>query len=237
MLFLPGGLIGSGLRWVKITSSGKSAETLGAIAYNRMVELIVIVLAGVLWYLAGVEKEILDLNILILLIISLLIAFFIFIYSTRHIANWFEKSNKTTFKHLYIQKIWGYFNRTIQSIKVYTILPFKESLTIFGVSFLSYLVGLTSYVFLARSTGMDISVFNLGWTQSVIFLTALTPLSIAGGLGIRDISLVFLLSLFGIEPEVALAFSLMIFFRGFLLSAIGGIIEFIEILKNRKVEI
>lgn len=157
----------------------------------------------------------------------------IFIYSTRLLANWFERST-LTYKRAYIQKFWGYLNRTFKSINIYTKLPLKESLIIFGVSIFGYLVGLTSYVFIARSTGIDISLFNLGWTQSVVFLAAFTPFSIAGGLGIRELSLIYMLSLFGVEAEVALAFSLIILSRGFFLSAIGGIFEFIEILKKRK---
>lgn len=236
LLFLPGALIGSGIRWARIKSVGKSVEALGAIAFNRVLEVFVVIVSGSLLYIAGVNKEIIDLKNVILIAISLIFIFIIFIYSIRFLTSFFEKKASRKFKHSYIQKIWSYFNRFIKSINIYTKLPLKESLIFFGVSLLAYMVGLTSYVLLARSVGIGLSIFDLGWTQSVVFLIAFTPISIAGGLGIREVSLVFMLSLFEVEAEVALAFSLMILSRGFLLGILGGVIEFFELLKTRKVD-
>ena len=83
---------------------------------------------------------------------------------------------------------------------------------------------------------MPIPIYDLGWTHAVVFFAAFTPLSIAGGLGIRDISLVFMLSLFGVDPEVALAFSLLIFSRGVFLSLLGGLMALSEALEKKQVE-
>ena len=70
--------------------------------------------------------------------------------------------------------------------------------------------------------------------MSIILLASYLPISFAGGLGIREVSLVVLLSMFGIEAEIALAFSLLIFTRAIVLSLIGGVIEIFEVIQNRK---
>ena len=70
--------------------------------------------------------------------------------------------------------------------------------------------------------------------HAVSSLTAFTPISFAGGIGIRDISLILLLSLFGIDPQVALAFSLLLFGRNIFLSLIGGVLEALEFFSSKK---
>lgn len=236
LLFLPGGLVGSGLRWAKVSQYGKSAETLGAIAYNRVIEFFVVIISGIFLYLVGVDQEIMDFNILILFVLGLFVGFFIFLYSTRILTRLFEKSTKKSFKHGFVQKVWEYFDRVLNSMKIYSELTIKESLLIFGASFFGYILILASYILIARSIGIDISIFDLGWTHAVVFFAAFTPLSIAGGLGIRDVSLVFMLSLFGVDPEVALAFSLLIFSRGVFLSLIGGMVALYEVMDKKRIE-
>jgi hypothetical protein len=73
----------------------------------------------------------------------------------------------------------------------------------------------------------------MGWIQSVVAVTSMLPLSIGEGFGYREISLVAILGTFGITPDVALAYSFIIFGRSILQGIVGGIIEAIQTLQVR----
>jgi uncharacterized protein (TIRG00374 family) len=236
LLFLPGTIIGSGIRWVKISPTGKSAESLAAVAFNRFIETFLIIITGIFWFIVGLGQERLDFRIIIYFFAIVVIAWILFIKISIFLANWFDTKPNTIKEHSNWQFILNYFRRTIQSLSIYAKTPIKDLFGIFGVGILAYLVGFISYVSIARSTGIEISIFNLGWTRSVILLAALTPLSIAGGLGIREVSLVVMLSLYGVEAEIALAFSLLLFSRNIFLSLIGGFLELGETMLRRKVK-
>ena len=234
MLFLPGTLIGSGIRWAKISPSGKSAESLAAVAFNRFIEIFLIIVTGIFWFVAGIGQETINLPIIGFFFLSIVVFWLLFIKISIYFAKWFNTKPEINTKHAGWQIVWNYLRKTINSLSVYSELTVKELFLLIGIGMLAYLVGLTSYSFIARSTGIDISIFNLGWTRSAILLAALAPISIAGGLGVREVSLVVLMSLYGIEAEVALAFSILLFARNFFLSLIGGVLELREIINNRK---
>ena len=158
----------------------------------------------------------------------------IYVKVSLFLVDWFDKKNSYGSQNAKWQISWNYLEKIVKSLSVYTKFSKKEMLFIFGFGVLSYLVGLTSYIFIAHSVGISISIFDLGWTMSIILLASYLPISFAGGLGIREVSLVVLLSMFGIEAEIALAFSLLIFTRAIVLSLIGGVIEIYEVIQNRK---
>ena len=58
--------------------------------------------------------------------------------------------------------------------------------------------------------------------------------SIMEGLGVREVTLVALLSLFEISADQAVAFSFLIFSRGVIISLLGGLIEAIDTLRNNR---
>ncbi len=234
LLVLPGTLIGSGIRWAKISPSGKSAESLAAVAFNRFIETFLIIITGIFWFIAGIGQETINWVILLAFFLSIIIIWFLFIKVSIYLAQWFESKPEIITGHARWQFIWDYLKRTVKSLSVYAGLSIRELFNLIGVGLLAYLVGLISYIFIARSTDIDISIYNLGWTQSAILLAALAPIAIAGGLGIREVSLVVMLGLYGVEAEVALAFSILLFARNIFLSLIGGILELREIIQKRK---
>ena len=234
LLFLPGTLIGSGIRWAKISPSGKSAESLAAVAFNRFIETFITILAGVFWFVTGIGQEKINLSIVFAFLVSIIFGWLLFIKLSIYLTQRFDHSPEKISSQSVRQFIWNYSKRTIKSLSLYARLSIKDLSLLIGVGIMSYLVGFLSYIMIARSIGIDISIFHLGWTRSAVLLAALLPLSIAGGLGIREVSLVVLLSFYGVESEVALAFSLLLFSRNIFLSLIGGFLELCEIFANRR---
>lgn len=74
-----------------------------------------------------------------------------------------------------------------------------------------------------RSIGIELNVTDIGFILSLMSLATLIPISIAG-FGTREASLVFLLAFYGINPEVAIVFSLLQFTAFFLWGGIAGLI-------------
>ena len=91
------------------------------------------------------------------------------------------------------------------------------------------LVGVGSFFSLALSVGVGLSFMDIGWIRSAILLASLLPISFAGGLGVREVSLVALLAAFGVSAELALAFSFLLFVRGILVSLVGGLLEAVNV--------
>ena len=105
-------------------------------------------------------------------------------------------------------------------------------LLVVGIS--RYLIMVIGALILASSIGIELSFADMGWMQSVVMLFALIPFTVAGGLGVREVGLVFMLSAFGVEPEAALAFSLLLFARQIVLGLTGGILEAFRTLRVQR---
>ena len=74
-----------------------------------------------------------------------------------------------------------------------------------------------------KSISIELSVVDIGFILSLMSLATLIPISIAG-FGTREASLVYLLAFYGINPEVAIVFSLLQFTAFFLWGGIAGLV-------------
>jgi len=233
LLFLPAAMIGSGIRWVKVSPQGKSAETLAAVAFNRLIETYFSVAAGIFWYFIGRGIQNTEFWILLIFILGIGVFWLMFIGVTKVIASWVGSKEAPDQKPIW-KRAWLYLKRIVDSIHQYTDNRSSQWGILFGMTVFPHLVGLLSYLLVALSAGIQISFPNLAWTQSLIQLAAMTPISIAGGLGLREVSLVLVLPQYGVARETALAFSMLLLFRNLVLSLLGGGFELGELIFNPK---
>ncbi len=79
LLFLPGDLVGSGIRWYKLSQpSGKRAEALAAVAFNRLFDLFLIFVLGLgFWLLSSQDYVQIDGRQLVVLIFLIILLWFI----------------------------------------------------------------------------------------------------------------------------------------------------------------
>jgi hypothetical protein len=89
---------------------------------------------------------------------------------------------------------------------------------------LRHLVGAAAFLAFAAAAGAELGLAPALWARGVTGITMLLPLSVAG-LGLRELSYVALLGLFGIPPATALSMSLMVFGCLLLNGAAGALIE------------
>lgn len=73
-----------------------------------------------------------------------------------------------------------------------------------------------------------------GWINSIVLLATQLPFAGMGGLGTREVSLVTIMPLIGVPPEKALAYSLVLFAKGILFSLLGGVVELVRLVAQKK---
>jgi uncharacterized protein (TIRG00374 family) len=96
---------------------------------------------------------------------------------------------------------------------------------IFSLSITVHLLGILIYYLLAVSLGINISFVTIGWIRSAVLIISMVPISMSG-LGVREGVSLFLLKLYGVSGERALALSFLFFGATLLLiGAVGGILE------------
>jgi hypothetical protein len=101
----------------------------------------------------------------------------------------------------------------------------KIFLNSFSLSLVAHLLGIICYWFIAQSLDMSLSLLVIAWIRSGIILLTLLPITIAG-LGVREVSALLLLQPYGIEPDIIIAFSILVFATTiFGIGLLGGLTE------------
>ncbi len=102
---------------------------------------------------------------------------------------------------------------------------------LFLLSVLIHVFGILSYILLSEAVGLEVSFAAMGWIRSVVMLSTMLPVSVAG-IGLREGAMVMLLGLYDVSPEEALAFSLVVFAVTVVgVGLIGGILEALRMRK------
>jgi uncharacterized protein (TIRG00374 family) len=234
--FAPGNIVASGVKWYRLsTPDGKPAEALVALAFFRLLETFLNVVAGLCFWIVSGQQSI---QITLIWPVALIIGTtLLWIGLTRYslpIYEWIKEIGRETFRKPPWQAIMKRFDKFIMAVSAYSDLSPWELLWSIFAGLASLLVGVLSNMFLARSVGIGLSFVDMGWIYAVVILLAQLPFVPAGGLGVREVSLVFMLSTFGIGPELALAFSFMILIRGLLISVVGGLLEAIQAVRAKR---
>ena len=81
--------------------------------------------------------------------------------------------------------------------------------------------------------GTQMSLLQVAWVSSLVFLLQALPISIAG-LGVREGAYVYILSLYGFSTDLGFALGLLFFTHMLVFAAIGGILNVTEALSQSK---
>jgi glycosyltransferase 2 family protein len=220
-LFLPGAFSASAVRFYKLSSFDKKrAETLAALAVDRMINVIALCMVGLIFWLLYLPSDSNYIALSMSLILSGLIFSGFIIY--------FHKGAGTAVKildALNIDYIASRVKKVFFALNRFGNLSLRSVSIIFTVSIIMQMLGIGVYCLLAKSLGIEVSFLAMGWIRCVVVLISMIPISIAG-LGIREGSFILLFRPFGILDEEALAFSLLVFtVNVVLVGLIGGLIE------------
>lgn len=237
--FTPTTLVGSGLRWYRLAHPGnKAAESLAALAFFRVLETFLTISTGlVFWILAGQEHVQANLGWLGLAIAAILAGWYIATRKSLTMYAWLKSHGASFLESSRWRPVGRRIEKYLSALSAYASMPALDLLAAVGAGVLSVLTGIGSGLYLANAVGIDIGYLDMGWIQAVVLLTAQLPFAVAGGLGLREVTLVAVLGAFGVGAELALAFSLLLFGRGLLISLLGGALEGLRALRAGPVEV
>ena len=101
-----------------------------------------------------------------------------------------------------------------------------------GLLVVHEIIGITSFYLLAVALHMPLSFITIGWVRCYIMLITLLPLTMMG-IGVRDGSLIVLLSTYAIAPALAVSYSTLLLGRTFVLGLLGGLSELWTVWRER----
>jgi len=175
-------------------------------------------------------KEIFSVSIFyysIILLIILSLGFFIFIKKERS-----KKILRIIYKKLIPERLKEKARHGFNSF--YEDMPKKRYFSLFFlVNIINWIVSYSILFFVGRAIGIEVSFFYFLAILPIATLIAQIPITVSG-LGIREITLIGLFGLFGIEAAIVFSMSIIGLFIGGIIPALIG---FIFSLTNKKKEI
>ncbi len=95
------------------------------------------------------------------------------------------------------------------------------------INFISQSLFMVLFYFVSLSLGLNLNFMTFVFVVPIIFVLTGIPISI-GGLGVRENTIVFLLTNFGVSNEQAVVFSFLILFEHLFTASLGGIVYFFK---------
>lgn len=237
--FMPTALIASGIRWFRLAQPwGKRAESLAALAFFRSLDTFITLAVALIFWVLSLNQQVgqnFGVNILIIGLFLLAIPLFWFLITRKSILMylWLKDHGAKFLSTPFWQPISQRLEKFLIAISAFKNFPLLSFLSAFSAGILSVLCNVFSGVILAWAVGIEIGFFEMGWIQAIITIATQLPFAVAGGVGIREVTLVVLLGMYGVSGEKALALSFVILLRGFLIAIIGGGTEFVRSLSLR----
>lgn len=224
-LFLPGYLAGGAIRWYKLfQNNNKKAEALAVLVFNRIFyTFILFVIGGIACSFEDPEFRN-DYWLVLFWIASLIFGGIYFLGISSRLATITSPFLKLDKDNFFSRAVVKHLQKLIQAGLEFRKLTRKEHLKILFHCSLQHILSCLGYYIIARSLSLDISFVSLCWIRSFVSIAVMAPFSISG-FGIREGSLILLLGIFAVPPEVAVAFSFLHFSSSFAPSLIGGGLE------------
>lgn len=178
-----------------------------SIVLDRVIDILVLLLFGFFIFLFFLKN--IGFYIVIIGIILLLSVIFIFLlinpesFVHRIFGKFIYKIFPVDFNS-YNRFTFSKFWQGIKGLKKREVLSFFIYLTI------GWLLYFYPRYIVAKSLGLNLSFLNIFVISTVVSMVSILPISVAG-IGTREAAMIYLFSLFGLNKEVAVLFSLLVF--------------------------
>jgi len=237
-LFFPSGIGREALRWYKITENKKGRiNFLAIIVFERLIHVLFLLFFGLLPFIVDIsylKTGTININGWIWVI-----ALPIIIFSVTAISYLRSPALQLKFKQFFLRLIpkaanWKYFSKFHEKFVVNN-LSSGIFLVIIALHFL-WIVFFTLRVYLLfLSLGVSLAYYHVAWMSLSVLLLQLLPISFAG-IGIREGTYAYLMTLFSIAPEKGASLGVLFFTQMLILATIGGILELLEKKATSKAE-
>lgn len=230
--FSPISSLGTLMRWQRLSTGGKGAEGLVAIAANRVLDIIVAIAVGLFWGISALNQEMINLPVLLVYLALFLVSLWLALKVSAPVSVWATRKSEAG-GNRWTAKGFRLVAKLFASLEIYRTFTGPELLLLTFTAVIGELVTLLAFVLIALSVHISISVVDLGWMRSLLFLAALTPFTLTGGFGLREVSTVVIMAGLGIPADQAAAFSLLVYARSMVVSLLGGTVELGTLLAER----
>jgi uncharacterized protein (TIRG00374 family) len=170
-------------------------------------------------------------DIAILLILMMVFIAIIFFLIIKYRKKLIKAVSNILLPEKYKQKAKTIYSDTVNEISGFGL---KEYAIVGSMTFGSWITYYLMTYFLAVSIGIRINLLYIAFIVSISAIITLLPITI-NGIGTRDATLIFLLSLFGYSQEMALAFSFLILAITLSVIILGVITWFIDPLPLKEI--
>lgn len=206
------------IRWQRYRARGDAAAATALMIFERVVQVLVYSLAALGFLILDTRTSAtaqVSLWMLIALTAITLVLLLVFVLHTpRQIR---AAAPDETWWRRALRRLWT-------AVRVYRELSRAELARILLISISTYVLLVTSAWVIADSMGLDLSWTQLAWVRTVVFLLTMIPLTI-GGMGVRELGFVGLLSLSGVTAEAAFTLGLSLSAAQLIIGLAGAIVE------------
>ena len=234
-IFLPGQGSGELIKGLRLKSKESSHQKVWIpIFIDKTTNLLIMMLIGFIAILMDANLKNNWQLIFSVLLLTLAFSAFTIILFSKHSEKIGDFIKKIIIKTLALIKI---ESKTVNNFSINYFEEYKKNdlimLETIVWSFFTKLPHIFAIYFLGKSLNLDINFVQSAWLYSIVCIATLLPISFSG-LGVREGTLIILLSKIGIQKYTALGFSVLVFTNGLIVGLIGGILEFVYLLKIQK---
>ncbi len=216
-LFMPGALGGDIVKTVYAVKEQKKKKIKSVIAVlvDRVVGLISILIFGILALFLTRKIHGFDLSKLI--IIFIIVIALLVVSMNKRVITYIEG---LIARISFLQKFLGAIIRNWSESVSYYGANRKKVVYAFLLCLPIHLISFAIYYIFSQSIGMEISFFEIVFAVAIMWLITALPVSI-GGIGVRELSLIWLLGMFNVLPEIVIILSMMVYINGIMVSILS----------------
>jgi len=222
--FLPSYVAGGALRWYLLGREGSPAmATLAMLVYNRLVNITVIAVSALLlWFADPPTREDGLIPWLLTGLLAILVLLHVVIFN-RSLADRIRGLALRWARSGLLRQVSEKLSELAESAHLLGSLGWRTRVGVYGLCLVRQCIAIAAFYGFAVSLSLGISWVNVGFARAVAILATLLPISFAG-VGIREGGLILALAGFDVPSGPAVALSLVMLLRDFLIRLSGGLL-------------
>ena len=216
-LFMPGALGGDIVKTAYAFNEGQGQKVKKVIGVfvDRVIGLISIMILGMMALLFSHKGlPISPWQVFLLFMVSG--GFIFFLFSSRVVGFFEDITGRIKFAKRIVSPLFKNWKESIEYYKKNPRRVFYSLALCIPIHMISFIV----YFVFAKSMGMEIKFFEMVFAIAIMWLITAVPISI-GGMGVRELSLVWLLGLFGVPSEQAVSLAVLGYINAIIKSVIS----------------
>ncbi len=216
-LFMPGALGGDIVKiaYAVKEQKKKQIKSIIAILVDRVVGLISIFVFGILALF--LTRDIYGFDLSKLMFIFIAVIGLIVILTNKRAISFIERIIS---RSKFLQRFFGKIIHNWKESVYYYGANGEKVLYAFLLCIPIHLLSFVIFYIFSQSLGMEITFFEIVFAVAIMWLITALPISI-GGIGVRELSLIWLLGMFNILPEIAITLSIMVYINAIMVSILS----------------